>query len=51
MRFQVQKQIFILFASDLFNEAIPDSPTEEFLTLLEAKKEHSLSMDQHGIVT
>ncbi len=48
-RFPAQKQQFILFASSLASKVVPKTPAEEYLTLLEAKKEHSHSMVQHGI--
>ena len=50
-RFPVQKQSFIRFASASTEKVVPDGPAEEYLTLLETKKEHSLSMVQHGITT
>ena len=50
-RFPMQKQSFVLFASTSADKVVPESPTEEYLSLLETKKEHSLSMVEHGIVS
>jgi hypothetical protein len=48
-RFPMQKQQFILFASTSANKVVPKAPAEEYLALLESKKEHAHSMVQHGI--
>ena len=48
-RFPLQKQTFVLYASSTKEKVIPEKPTEEYLTLLESKKEHSHSLVQHGI--
>jgi len=48
-RFPIQKQTFIRFASVTIDKMIPLEPSEEYLSLLETKKEHVLSVVQHGI--
>ena len=50
-RFPAQKQMCLLYASSLASKVVPKSPNEEYLTMLESKKEHALSMVQHGITT
>ena len=50
-RFPAQKQAFLLLASASPDKVVPTKPKEEYVTMLESKKEFAKSMVQHGIAT